>query len=357
MASNKNTEFREAMIAWYHQHGRKTLPWQLDNSPYHTWLSEVMLQQTQVLTVIPYYQTFTERFPNIHALAQASIDEVLHLWTGLGYYTRARNLHKCANIISKDFQGQFPDSVVALEALPGIGRSTAGAILSLSMNKAAPILDGNVKRVFCRFYCIEGWSGEGKVQKQLWEIADTLLAQSDVKAYNQSLMDLGANVCKRSKPLCESCPLAPQCLAYARKVQKDFPQSKPKKIIPTKHCYMLMLQKTDGSLLLEQRPNQGIWGGLWSFPEFESIEALENDCLKKNLRISKQIQLAEVKHTFSHFHLMIKPVLCHIKKEPANIAEKAQLWYHNHQSHSVGLASPVKKLIQQVSQEHAHNPL
>jgi len=351
MPKNNSTEFSQAMIQWYHQHGRKDLPWQLDNSPYHTWLSEVMLQQTQVATVIPYYQRFTERFPSIHDLAAATIDEVLHLWTGLGYYTRARNLHRCAQIISRQYQGEFPDTVPALEALPGIGRSTAGAILSLSMNQAAPILDGNVKRVFCRFFCIEGWSGESKVQAQLWKIAETLMASSEVKAYNQSLMDLGSNVCKRSKPLCESCPLAPQCLAYARKAQKQFPQAKPKKSIPTKHCHMLILKKPDGSLLLEQRPEQGIWGGLWSFPEFDSLENLDTYCANAGYSIIRQESLNEVKHTFSHFHLMIQPIVCHIKKEPARIAEKAQLWYKNNQAQTVtvGLASPVKKLIQHLS--------
>lgn len=344
-----NSAFSEAMITWYQQHGRKDLPWQLDNSPYHTWLSEVMLQQTQVKTVIPYYHAFTERFPDIHALANAAIDEVLHLWTGLGYYTRARNLHKCAGIVSLEFKGNFPNTVDELIALPGIGRSTAGAILSLSMNQAAPILDGNVKRVFCRFFCIEGWSGETKTQTQLWTIADTLLPQTQTKAYNQSLMDLGAQVCKRSKPLCEICPLAPQCLSYKNKTQHLYPLSKPKKKLPIKYCHMLLLQKPDGSLFLEQRPPQGIWGGLWSFPEFENLESLESHCANENLRINQQECLNPIKHTFSHFQLMIQPVLCHIKKVPVKIAEKPQLWYQPKQNQTIGLASPVKKLIQQVS--------
>lgn len=339
--------FSDAMIAWYEQHGRKNLPWQLDNSPYHAWLSEVMLQQTQVATVIPYYQRFTEAFPDIHSLANASIDEVLHLWTGLGYYNRARNLHKCAQIISKQYQGKFPNSTEALEALPGIGRSTAGAILSLSMNIPAPILDGNVKRVFCRYQCIEGWSGESKVQKHLWQLAEKLLPQKQVKAYNQSLMDLGANICKRSKPLCEVCPLAPRCQSYASKSQHIFPQSKPRKTLPQKHCHMLLLQKEDGSIYLEQRPAQGLWGGLWSLPEFEDMTAVEQHCRQQRLPLKKLKELDSIKHTFSHFHLFIHPVLCHITREPARIANTNSLWYQP-QIKKVGLATPIKKLIEQV---------
>jgi A/G-specific adenine glycosylase len=348
MSSQKNNRtFSKAMVIWYHQHGRKTLPWQLDNSPYHTWLSEIMLQQTQVKTVIPYYQTFTERFPNIQTLASASLDEVLHLWTGLGYYSRARNLHKCAQIISEQYQGSFPDKVEELEALPGIGRSTAGAILSLSMEIPAPILDGNVKRVFCRFYCIEGWSGTSAVQKQLWQLAEQLIPKKEVKAYNQSLMDLGANVCKRSKPLCEICPLAPQCQAYKNHSQALFPQPKPKKKLPQKHCHMLILQKENGSVYLEQRPQQGLWGGLWSLPEFNDLNQLQNHCQAFGWKSSSQKELDTIKHTFSHFQLFINPVLCHISNEPDRISEKAGIWYTANE-HQVGLASPVKKLIQQV---------
>ncbi len=342
-----SASFSNAMIAWYEQNGRKNLPWQLHRSPYHTWLSEVMLQQTQVATVIPYYERFTETFPDIHALANAKIDEVLHLWTGLGYYSRARNLHKCAQLISQQYQGKFPNTVEGLEALPGIGRSTAGAILSLSMDIPAPILDGNVKRVFCRYQCVEGWSGDSKVQKQLWHMADTLLPKKQVKEYNQSLMDLGANVCKRSKPLCEICPLAPQCQSYEQKSQHLFPQSKPRKSLPEKQAHMLMLQKADGSIYLEQRPPQGLWGGLWSLPEFSDMAELKRHCKQQKLPVKSLQTLEPIKHTFSHFHLFIHPVLCHIEGEPARIANSNSLWYQPH-THKLGLATPIKKLIKQV---------
>lgn len=335
------------MLGWYQEHGRKDLPWQIDSSPYHTWLSEIMLQQTQVKTVLPYYQSFKTRFPDIHSLAQASIDEVLHLWTGLGYYTRARNLHKCAQIVSSQYQGQFPDTLEQLEALPGIGRSTAGAILSLSMDIPAPILDGNVKRVLCRFFCIEGWSGTSSVQKQLWQVAERLMPEKQVKAYNQSLMDLGATICKRSKPLCEACPLAPQCEAYQSGQQALFPQAKPKKTLPQKHCHMLILQNKKGQVLLEQRPSQGLWGGLWSLPEFSDLKALQKHCQQQQWKITEQSELEPVKHTFSHFQLFIHPVLCKVSQEPARIGEAKTLWYQA-QKQQIGLAAPVKKLIERV---------
>ncbi len=345
--------FPKIMVEWQQQHGRKDLPWQLDKSPYNTWLSEIMLQQTQVKTVIPYYQRFVVQYPNVNALAKASVDEVLHLWTGLGYYSRARNLHKCAQIVSQQYKGKFPQTLEQLEALPGIGRSTAGAILSLSMGISAPILDGNVKRVLCRFHAIENWSGEKTTQIQLWQLAQhaiDALPADQAGTFNQAMMDLGSGICKRSKPLCQLCPLAPACVACQNNSQKLYPKSKPKKELPEKEVFMLLLQKPDGSIFLEQRPPHGIWGGLWSLPEFSSARALKNYC--KNLKgTSKPENLASLKHTFSHFKLHIHPLHCHIRQEPANISERQSLWYalHNKKQQAVGLASPVKKLIEQVS--------
>lgn len=336
------------MVHWYHQHGRKDLPWQLDNSPYHTWLSEVMLQQTQVQTVIPYYLTFTETYPTIADLAKASIDQVLHHWTGLGYYTRARNLHKTAQMVANELNGEFPTTQAGLEALSGIGRSTAGAILSLSMGKSAAILDGNVKRVLCRFHCIEGWSGAPATQKHLWQLAETYTPTKQCKQYNQSMMDLGATLCKRSKPQCEICPLAPNCEAYARGEQKSFPQSKPKKAIPEKSCNMLLLQKRSGEVYLEQRPPSGIWGGLWSFPEFSSKAQLLKHCADKGIKFHSSEELEEVKHTFTHFKLTIQAQHCQIKKSPAKIADNTGTWFKLNSGQELGLPGPVKKLIEQV---------
>lgn len=351
--------FAKAMVQWQRQHGRMDLPWQLENNPYNTpyntWLSEIMLQQTQVKTVIPYYQRFVAQYPNVNALAKASVDEVLHLWTGLGYYSRARNLHKCAQIISRQYKGKFPQTMEQLEALPGIGRSTAGAILSLSMGISAPILDGNVKRVFCRFHAIDGWSGESKTQKQLWQLAQNCvqaLPPKQAGTFNQAMMDLGSGICKRSKPLCQLCPLAPACVAYQNNSQKLYPKSKPKKGIPEKEVFMLLLQKADGSVFLEQRPPQGIWGGLWSLPEFSSAQSLKKYC-KTIKGASNPEKLENIKHTFSHFKLHIHPMHCHIQHEPAKISQRQNLWYaiRNKKQPAVGLASPVKKLIEQVSKQ------
>ena len=348
-AKTSDSTFSQAMIHWYRQHGRKNLPWQLDNSPYHTWLSEVMLQQTQVQTVIPYYLKFTETYPDITSLANAKLDQVLHLWTGLGYYSRARNLHKSAQMISHEFKGQFPKTQAGLEALPGVGRSTAGAILSLSMKTSAAILDGNVKRVLCRFHCIEGWSSSPATQKQLWALAEAYTPKKSCKQYNQSMMDLGATLCKRSKPQCEICPLAPNCEAYARGEQKRFPQPKPKKDIPEKSCNMLLLQNPKGLVYLEQRPPTGIWGSLWSFPEFSSPAKLVTYCERNDIQYQKAATLNDVRHTFTHFKLTIQTQHCQVKKQPAIIRETGKgTWFRLNSDQELGLPSPIKKLIAQV---------
>jgi A/G-specific adenine glycosylase len=292
--------FQTHILTWFEQHGRKNLPWQHPTTPYHVWVSEIMLQQTQVTTVIPYFKRFIQSFPCVESLAAAPLDNVLHHWAGLGYYARARNLHKAAQqIVQQDY---FPDTIEGLTALSGIGRSTAGAILSIAFQKSAPILDGNVRRVLTRFCGIEGWTGEPKVNQKLWEISTLYTPLNRVADYTQAMMDLGATLCTRNKPLCLACPIAEQCVAKCDHKTALLPTPKPRQIIPVKTCIFLILQNAQ-QLLIEKRPAHGIWGGLWSFPEFESPETARAWCIKNNLVIDTEHFLSTQRHTFSHYHL------------------------------------------------------
>lgn len=341
-----NRQFSKAVLTWFNQHGRKDLPWQKDINPYRVWVSEIMLQQTQVATVIPYFEKFMHRFPTVDKLADAAEDEVLHLWTGLGYYARARNLHKAAKMVCTDFKGTFPDTQEGMESLPGIGRSTAGAVLSIAMQKPTAILDGNVKRVLTRFHAVEGWPGKLQVQKELWEIAEAYTPKKRTNDYTQAMMDLGATLCTRSKPHCGICPLQPRCEAYAQGRQKDFPYSKPKKVIPVRAVQLLMLEDKAGNILLEKRPPQGIWGGLWSLPEFETTEALETSLYNQGIKNIQPELLTGFRHTFSHYHLDIQPVLVKIKKRPTLAAERALHWLDPQDPDELGLSAAVKKLLE-----------
>ena len=305
------------------------------------------MQQTQVSTVIPYFERFIAAFPNIQTLAKAKEDDVLHLWTGLGYYARARNLHKMAQIIHQQYANEFPTTQEELQSLPGIGRSTAGAILSLSMQQRAPILDGNVKRVLSRFNAIEGWSGHSKTLTALWQLADELTPQQRVADYTQAMMDLGATLCSRSQPACQRCPLQQHCRAYQTDSVKNYPQGKPRKTIPTRDAFFLILHNEAGEVLLEKRPPQGIWGGLWSLPQHEKkeplIEQLEH-------QLQGPIQLIETlpvrRHTFSHFHLNIHPLIASISNAPAQVmADNKRNWHHPQQLTGIGLATPIKALL------------
>ncbi len=360
--------FSDALLEWFDKYGRKNLPWQQSKTPYSVWISEIMLQQTQVATVIPYYTTFMQRFPTVTDLANAPVDEVLHLWTGLGYYARARNMHKAAQKVRDEHHGQFPQTYDEIIALSGIGRSTAAAILSLSLNQAFAIMDGNVKRVLTRFMAIEGWPGNKKVEDLLWQEAEGLKPQPKngrYGDYTQAIMDLGATVCTRSKPKCDECPMQSHCLAYAQGKQTEFPYRKPKKQIPTKYTTML-LPSYQGQVLMQQRPESGIWGGLWGFletgfKESEQVTLAEAKLLlKDNLRSvdlnnSNVIELETFKHTFSHFHLIITPLLLELEKPPqSSVAEPtlastsespAQLWYDIHQPSKVGLSAPTIKIL------------
>ncbi len=337
--------FQTRVLDWYDRHGRKTLPWQQNKTPYKVWISEIMLQQTQVTTVIPYFERFMARFPDVHSLARAEQDEVLHLWTGLGYYARARNLHKAAKQLVEDQDGDFPNSVDKVAELPGIGRSTAGAILSLSRGVHAPILDGNVKRVLARFFALGGWTGTTANQKQLWQWSEALTPAKRVGDFNQVMMDLGAMVCVRSRPLCDACPLQPKCRAHAEGRTHELPASKPKKDKPTRNAWMLILQAPDGRIHLEKRPSSGIWGGLHSFPEFPSRDEAEAHLSLKGIHPENQPEdWPSFRHTFSHYHLNVHPLFVPLARTPTAVSEHA-LWYHPGVAEQIGLSAPVKHLL------------
>lgn len=339
--------FAQAVLNWYQQFGRKTLPWQIEKTPYHVWLSEVMLQQTQVATVIPYFQRFIEKFPTISDLAAAPTDEVLHLWTGLGYYARARNLHKAAKKVANSHQGIFPTDFETVNALPGIGRSTAGAVLSLSQNQHYPILDGNVKRVLARCYAIEGWPGKKDVENRLWEISTEVTPAKGVAQFNQAMMDLGALVCTRSRPKCELCPLNMGCIAYANQSWASYPGKKPKQQIPVRNAWFLLLKNND-KVWLEQRPDAGLWGGLYCFPQFSDIESMELWLEARGMSARNLEQQIAFRHTFSHFHLDIVPMLLDPLPATSCMDEGPGLWYNLSQPQSVGLATPVERLLHQL---------
>lgn len=343
------SKFSQILLNWFDQHGRKNLPWQKNINPYRVWVSEIMLQQTQVATVIPYYEKFIKKFPTVSKLAAASTDEVLQLWTGLGYYARGRNLHKAAKIIVTQFKGKFPDTLEALQTLPGIGRSTAGAILAISMNQTTPILDGNVKRVLTRFHAIEGWPGNKEIEKKLWEIATKQTPKTRTADYTQAIMDLGATVCVRSKPLCKQCPFIKSCQAFSQNRMSEFPYRNLKqKILPVKNTYLLLLQNAAGALLLEKRPPVGIWGGLWSFPETK--ENVIDWCLQQNFLIEKMQEWPSFRHTFSHFHLDITPVLIETLPQTYRVMDSdAQVWYKPAEALKLGIAAPVKKLLEKLT--------
>ncbi|MGB1221832.1 MAG: A/G-specific adenine glycosylase [Alcanivoracaceae bacterium] len=348
--------FQRAVLTWYDRHGRKDLPWQQDITPYRVWVSEIMLQQTQVSTVIPYFERFMASFPDVQALASAETDAVLHHWTGLGYYARARNLHKAAQQVVEEHDGEFPGSVEQLTSLPGIGRSTAGAIASISMGVRAPILDGNVKRVLARFHAVPGYPGKTAVAQALWALAEHYTPNARVRDYTQVMMDLGATVCTRSRPACGECPLSGACEAHARGTETEFPHRKPRKTLPQRRTQMLLVEDPEGRLLLEKRPPSGLWGGLWSPPQVDDSEAAENWLAERGLEPLTQQAWDSFRHTFSHFHLDITPHHIRVKPGPAgDVADSAeQVWLAPDAAPSLGLAAPVARLLAQWRQ-HSSN--
>jgi A/G-specific adenine glycosylase len=336
----------DLLLAWFDRHGRHDLPWQHPRTPYRVWVSEIMLQQTQVNTVIPYFERFVARFPDITSLANASQDEVLHLWTGLGYYARARNLHRAAQCIRDEHQGRFPQDYDTALALPGIGRSTAGAILAQALNLRCAILDGNVKRVLTRYYAISGWPGSKMVESRLWELAEAATPQQRVADYTQAIMDLGATVCGRT-PNCAVCPLNGSCKARAEGDPRAYPTPKPRKTLPVRETTMLLLQNPEGLLLLEQRPSAGIWGGLWSLPECPPDREPAEFCQSTlGLRMQQAETGTHLRHTFSHFHLDITTLRARVIPDDRAVMEgRPQVWYNCRQPDVRGLPAPVKTLL------------
>ncbi len=345
--------FQQAVLDWFDEHGRKDLPWQHQINPYRVWVSEIMLQQTQVSTVIPYYQRFMDSFPDVESLAAADIDQVLHLWTGLGYYARGRNLHKTAIKVVQEYGGKFPLTVDEMEQLPGIGRSTAGAILSIASGVRAPILDGNVKRVLARFEAWPGWYGQSAVSKQLWEFSEHYTPKQRVGDFTQAMMDLGATLCARSRPRCGDCPLLDHCVAYASDTVDRYPEPRPKKQIPLKQCWMLLLEDGNGQVQLHRRPPTGIWGGLWCFPEYESEETLLAAGKRLGYQLDESPSIDPFTHTFSHYQLRVHPIRMTLGEQCQQVAEaQDQLWCDLHQPAEVGLAAPVKKLLKRLAKDH-----
>ncbi len=349
--------FSEKVLSWFDQQGRKDLPWQQDINPYRVWVSEIMLQQTQVKTVIPYYQRFMQSFPNVRVLASATQDEVLKHWSGLGYYARGRNLHKAAQQLCEQHAGEFPDTLEQMQSLPGIGRSTAAAILSIAHKQQHAILDGNVKRVIARVFAVPGWPGQAAVLKKLWALADELVPTTRNADYTQAMMDLGATLCTRTKPACEHCPLNADCIALKQGNIAAYPGKKPKKVLPEKQAIMLMLQTGQDEILMIKRPPLGIWGGLWCFPQFDDHNQAD-EWLLENYQsgLDNATALESFRHVFSHFKLAIHPYLLHLKTDnqtPLKLGVMEaddQLWYNINTEFNGGLAAPVQTLLNRIKE-------
>lgn len=346
MRKTETTLFASTVLAWFDQHGRKHLPWQQQINAYRVWVSEIMLQQTQVSTVIPYFERFMARFPSVAALASAPVDDVLHLWTGLGYYARARNLHKAAQQVVSEFNGEFPNTVETLTQLSGVGRSTAGAISSIAFGKRAAILDGNVKRVLARYHGVDGWPGQTATANKLWALAEAATPHHRNGDYTQAMMDLGATLCTRAKPACDRCPLLGGCMAHGLGRVADFPGKKPRKVLPEKHVQLLMLRNAKGEILLEQRPPTGIWGGLWSFPELPVEQSAKHHTRQHFGTPGALDALPGWRHTFSHYHLHINPVLIQLDLSLPQVADNpAARWVRPEAPGKLGLAAPVTRLL------------
>ena len=346
-------EFGRRVLDWFDAHGRKRLPWKENPTPYRVWVSEIMLQQTQVATVIPYYERFMARFPALVNLADADLNEVLGLWAGLGYYARARHLHEAVRIVRDRHGGEMPLDSALLQALPGIGRSTAGAILALAVGQRQPILDGNVKRLLARFAAVDGWPGESRVSAALWEVAERYTPVERVADYTQAMMDLGALICTLRRPSCDRCPLADGCAAHLQRRESDYPAPKPRRDLPARSTRMLLLRRAEGEVLLERRPPVGIWGGLWSFPECPLEADIADWCRERlGLEVTVRAPWSVLRHSFSHFHLDITPVPAVVVGSSGTVMEgESRVWYNTRQPDDRGVAAPVRRLLAALASE------
>jgi A/G-specific adenine glycosylase len=338
--------FASRIVRWQQRHGRHALPWQGTRDPYRIWLSEIMLQQTQVATVIPYFERFVARFPDLASLAAAHEDEVLALWSGLGYYSRARNLHAAARAILARHGGDFPAGADAIAQLPGIGRSTAAAIAALAFGQRAAILDGNVKRVLARHGGIAGWPGDKKVETALWQLAESYLARTAIEAYTQGMMDLGALVCTRSQPACSACPVSTDCMASTQHRTAELPTPRPRKALPERQVQMLLLLDR-GELMLEKRPARGVWGGMWSLPELAPEADPAGHCRDRfgYVALAQQV-LPQLTHSFTHFKLHIRPV--QLQLAPRRDTPPGQIWLPLADALDAALPAPIRTLVRQL---------
>ena len=350
---SQDAGFADALIGWQKQHGRHQLPWQGTRDAYRIWLSEIMLQQTQVATVIPYYARFLDSFPDVAALAAAPTEAVMAHWSGLGYYTRARNLHRCAQQVVANHAGRFPSDPEALASLPGIGKSTAAAIAAFAYGARAAILDGNVKRVFCRVFGVEGFPGQAAVEKHLWQHAEAMLPAREIEAYTQGLMDLGATLCTRTRPACDRCPMQSRCIAHASGRTSELPARKPKKVIPEKSTVMLVVVH-EGEILMEQRPPEGIWGGWLSLPELNRLSSGTSGVdLDEQLALALSsfgdvdeiLMLSSFVHGFTHYRLSVMPVHVTLLQRHVMAAQSDYQWRALAQISEAALPSPVRKLL------------
>ena len=337
--------FARRIIAWQKKHGRHDLPWQNTRGPYRIWLSEIMLQQTQVATVIPYYARFLKKFPALRDLARASEDEVLALWSGLGYYSRGRNLLRAAQMIDQKFEGEFPKLFDDILSLPGIGQSTAAAISAFAFGERQAILDGNVKRVFARHFGVVGFPGDKKVEAKLWVVANEALPKKNIEAYTQGLMDLGATICLRSRPLCLTCPIAESCVAKHEGRIQELPSPRPKKAVPEKSTTMLIITHA-GEVLLEKRPPTGVWAGMWCFPELVDGASAREICRERfglEVNISKPWDVLQ--HRFTHFKLRITPQPITVQEKLPRVAEPGVVWLSIEDALKAAIPKPVRDLL------------
>ena len=341
------------LLTWWDAHGRKDLPWQTSPTPYRVWVSEIMLQQTQVATVERYYDRFLAAFPDIRVLAAADADTVMHLWSGLGYYARARNLQRAARIVCAEHGGVLPATPDELMSLPGIGRSTAGAILALSHDQRHPILDGNAKRVLARYFGVEGWTGSTATLQLLWQHAEDCTPVDRAADYTQAIMDLGATVCTRGTPGCDLCPLTDGCVARRANRTGEIPAPRPKRRRDRRKAFVMLLVRDDGSVLLEKRPDSGIWGGLWSLPEAETMEQIGDWCHARTGLAPGPIDVHPVvSHSFTHFDLDMTPVEVRIAPAPARAMDGDRwLWYNRDEPAVIGLAAPVARILESVGEK------